>query len=96
MRRWRTLLPPPKALRQRHVRFDNIALVPGSLLPDLAAYQALANQLPQGEVLVVLPAAEGPGVRLLETAARSFRARGRHVRLIRARTSLRIEPKSKP
>jgi len=35
---------------------DNIALVPGDLLPYRKAWQQAANQLPDGAVLIVLPA----------------------------------------
>jgi hypothetical protein len=44
---------PPKALRK--ARLDNIAIVPASLLPYKAQYQAIANRLPTGGILVVLP-----------------------------------------
>lgn len=84
MRRWQTLLPPPKPLRRRQVTLDNIALVPGNLLPELARYQALANRLPRGEVLVVLPAQAGPSRHTFETAAQQFRSRGRRVTTITA------------
>ncbi len=46
---------PPKALRQSNVKLDNVALVPGSLLPFKNEYQQIANRLPKGEILIVLP-----------------------------------------
>lgn len=66
---------------------DNIALVPGNLLPELARYQALANRLPKGDVLVVLPDSDSASRHTLETAARQFRSRGRRVTTITAPTA---------
>ena len=42
---------PPARLQK--ARFDNIALVPASLLPFKAKYQPLANTLTAGSVLCV-------------------------------------------
>ena len=58
---------------------DNIALVPANLLPHKAQYQAIANRLPKGEVLIVLPDSDSNETRTLETAARLMRAKGRRV-----------------
>ncbi len=44
------LVEPPKAVRK--ARLDNIALVPASLLPKKGRYQTIANNLPQGGVLI--------------------------------------------
>ena len=41
---------PPKAVRR--ARLDNVALVPASLLPRKGKYQTIANNLPQGGVLI--------------------------------------------
>ena len=73
---------PPRALRK--ARLDNIAIVPGSLLPYRAAYQALANRLPPGDVLIVLPTdAAEPPASLARTRAQ-FEAKGHHVTTVRA------------
>ncbi len=45
---------PPRMMR--HAQKDNVALVPGSLLSQKAIYQHIANSLPRGAVLIVLPA----------------------------------------
>ena len=59
----------PRGVRGRAgVRVENLALVPASLLPHKKTYQALANQLPPGAVLVVLPTEEGAEKQLLENA----------------------------
>ena len=52
---WR-LKKPPAALRR--AKLDNLALVPGSLLPFKEAWQKLANELPEGTTLIILPAKE--------------------------------------
>jgi hypothetical protein len=43
---------PPRALRRPGVRLDNVALVPASLLPYKKEWQAVANGLPSGSVLL--------------------------------------------
>jgi hypothetical protein len=83
MSRW-YLHRPPQALRRRHVQLDNVALVPASLLPRKATYQALANTLPRGELLIVLPAANTQKQRTLQTVATLWRAKGRRVTTITA------------
>ena len=62
--------------RRRTPRLDNLALVPASLLPQKAVYQRLANQLPAGAVLVVLPTEDSPERRTLQEAAARLRAKG--------------------
>jgi hypothetical protein len=44
---------PPRMVR--HAKKDNAALVPGSLLSQKTIYQHIANSLPRGAVLIVLP-----------------------------------------
>jgi hypothetical protein len=44
---------PPRAIRHAHL--DNLALVPGSLLPYKREYPQLANNLPKGAILMILP-----------------------------------------
>ena len=79
----------PKALRRPQVQLDNITLVPAHLLPRKAEYQALANELPQGEVLLVLPPADSRERRTMQRVAQLFRAKGRHVTVL---TEERLEP----
>ena len=79
----------PRALRRPQVKLDNIALVPASLLPRKAEYQALANDLPQGEILLVLPPAESRERGTMERVAQLFRAKGRHVTVL---TEERLQP----
>ena len=77
------LAPPPTALRR--ARLDNLALVPGSLLPFKQEWQALANQLPAGATLIVLPASDGAARATLQKVSRSLRAKGHTVATIPAR-----------
>ena len=72
----------PRALRRPQVQLDNITLVPAHLLPRKAEYQALANQLPRGEVLLVLPPPDSRERGTMERVAQLFRAKGRHVTVL--------------
>ena len=72
----------PRALRRPQVRLDNLTLVPASLLPRKADYEAIADQLPRGEVLLVLPPADSPERTTMQRVAQLFRAKGRHVTIL--------------
>ena len=72
----------PRALRRPQVKLDNLTLVPASLLPRKADYEAIANDLPRGEVLLVLPPADSPERRTMQRLAQLFRAKGRHVTVL--------------
>ena len=69
----------PADRRRATVKVENLALVPASLLPHKATYQRLANQLPVGAVLVVLPAEDTPEKQTLQTAAARLLAKGHPV-----------------
>src|SRR3989442_15249977 len=66
---------PPARLQK--ARFDNIALVPASLLPFKAKYQPLANTLTAGSVLCI------PGTlrqqKIMVKVTNFFRQHGRQV-----------------
>jgi hypothetical protein len=72
----------PRALRRPQVRLDNLTLVPASLLPRKADYEAIANDLPRGEVLLVLPPIDSPERTTMQRVAQLFRAKGRHVTIL--------------
>jgi hypothetical protein len=74
----------PDGLRGTEVRLENVALVPASLMPHKRRYQALANDLPVGSILVVLPEEDSPERRLLEQTADRFRAKGHPVAVVTA------------
>jgi hypothetical protein len=79
----------PRALRRPQVRLDNLTLVPASLLPRKADYEAIADDLPQGEVLLVLPPLDSPERTTMQRVAQLFRAKGRHVTVL---TEERLSP----
>ena len=76
MRRYR-FTRPPSALRR--ARLDNVAIVPASLLPFKDQWQAIANGLPDGDVLLIVPPAMRPQRGMLERMAAGMRERGKHV-----------------
>jgi hypothetical protein len=79
----------PRALRRPQVQLDHLTLVPASLLPRKADYEAIANDLPRGEVLLVLPPADSPERNTMQRVAQLFRAKGRHVIIL---TEERLQP----
>ena len=58
---------PPLALRKG--KLDNLALVPGSLLPFKKEWQQLANSPPEGSTLIILPASDTRQRQTLEKVA---------------------------
>ncbi len=68
---------------RHHVKLDNIALLPASLLPFRDELQAIANTLPQGAVLFVVPDEDTP---IRESMRRrvvgQLRARGHRVTVV--------------
>ena len=79
----------PRALRRPQVRLDNLTLVPASLLRRKADYEAIADQLPRGEVLLVLPPPGSPERTTMQRVAQLFRAKGRRVTVL---TEERLRP----
>ena len=69
---------------RRPAALENLAPVPASLLPHKAIYQRLANQLPAGAVLVVLPDEDTPERRSLQEAAARLRAKGHAIATVPA------------
>ena len=74
---------PPQALRHSNVQLDNVALVPGSLLPFKNQYQAVANGLPKGGILIVLPQ-ELTSRRVFEKTAVQLKQKGKRIATISA------------
>lgn len=81
MRPHRLSYPPP-ALRR--AKLDNLALIPARLLPFKAEWQDVANSLPQGDVLVVLPENDRPARKSFELVATLLQAKGYRVTTIPA------------
>ncbi len=72
-----------QALRHAAIQRDNIALVPASLLPFEEEWRRIADGLPLGGVLVIVPAGDTPLHRILRTLAPHLHACGCHVTAIR-------------
>ena len=85
--------PPPQALRK--AKLDNLALVPASLLPYKEQWQQLANELPSGSTLIVLPTSETRQRQTLEQVASGLRAKGRMVAMVPALHFLPFLPRDR-
>ncbi len=73
---------PPESLRR--AKLDNLALVPGNLLPQKELWQKVANTLPEGGALIVLPT-DNPGQKqILLAVAKLLAQEGHQVRVISA------------
>ena len=72
----------PRVLRR--ATSDNLVLAPASLLPFKDQWQQLADELPAGSTLIILPAPGGPRNDVLERIAASFEAMGRTVKVLAA------------
>lgn len=85
MSRWRRyhFTGPPKQLRRPGVKLDNLALVPASLLPFKAQYQAIANDLPTGEMLIIRPVTE-KSRRVLDAVSDLLKAKGCRISMVPA------------
>lgn len=73
---------PPARLK--HARLDNLALLPGSMLSSIERYQALANELPDGGVLIVVPADNPKQKAALLVVAKLLSEQGHQVRVVTA------------
>jgi hypothetical protein len=73
---------PPAALRR--ATFDNLALVPGSMLPYMQACQETANCLPKGAVLIVLPQENEPQKQTMLLVAKLLSTEGHQVAVMSA------------
>jgi hypothetical protein len=80
VRRYRST-QAPRALRRTSVRLDNLILVPASLLPVKEDWQRIANGLPSGDMLLVVPRCDKPR-RVVAAVARRLRKRGRRIAVV--------------
>ena len=74
----------PRALRSKKVKLDNVALVPASLLPFKNQWQSLANQMPDGSILVCVPLKENKPRQPFLAVTRTLRDKGFKVRAVNA------------
>lgn len=70
----------------RRLRSENLTLVPASQLPFQDEWRRVANDLPAGSVLFVVPADETPIKRSMRSVARTLRRQGRRIAAIRSAT----------
>jgi hypothetical protein len=63
------------------VKFDRVALVPASLLPFGVHWTLLGNDLPHGEILIVLPD-HAKQQRVVRSVVAQLRETGRGVRIM--------------
>jgi len=82
---------PPRSLRK--AKLDNIAIVPASLLPFKEQYQQLANDLPDGDLLICVPRCGKAQRDILERAAAALRAKGWRVTTVSSE-KVRYQPSS--
>jgi hypothetical protein len=82
MRQLQRLTPPPSQVRR--ARKDNLALVPGSMLPYIASCQEAANRLPRNAVLIVVPEDHPVQKQALLQVARLLGKEGHQVRVMPA------------
>lgn len=78
----RRFAKPPRSLA--NAKLDNLTLVPASLLPFKREWQRLANELPQGGVLICVPTQEDKRRQTFIAVARRLRDKGMRVRAVSA------------
>jgi hypothetical protein len=79
------MMPPtPLPGTLQRTRFDALVLVPASLLSFKAQWQQMANELPVGSALIVLPSPDSRQREAVERIAASFEAMGRAVKTLPA------------
>ena len=74
------VVKPPRAIRK--ARFDNIALVPASLLFQKGRYQTIANNLPGEGVLICQTDKKERITSILDRVAVFFRQKGHVVKTV--------------
>lgn len=79
MNNYRFQRPPAVLLK---AKLDNIAIVPASMMVYKDKYQAFANNLPQGDILVILPQSETSTKKALQTVISMLKSKGRTVTTI--------------
>jgi len=73
-------MDPPAPLGR--ARLDNVALVPGNLLPYTKRWHQLAGELPQDELVIVLPENDSKQRKTLSTVADLLEKSGHHVTIV--------------
>jgi hypothetical protein len=81
-------ISPPAPLRR--AQLDNLAIVPGNLLPYKATWQEVANRLPREAILIVLPATNAVQKQTLLTVAKLLAHEGHQVRVVSSEEVARL------
>jgi hypothetical protein len=68
---------PPAAVRR--AKLDNVTLVPASLLPYKEVWQTIANDLPDGTILICIPTTNQSQRLILERVVSNLQHRGHRV-----------------
>jgi len=80
---YRFMKPPSVQLWRAHL--DNVALVPANLLPQIHRWHQLAGELPQDELVIVLPSHHGKQRKTIAQVATLLHADGHQVRVVQER-----------
>jgi len=73
-------IDPPAPLKR--AKLDNVALVPGNLLPYIKRWHQLAGELPKDELVIVIPEHDSKHKKTLTTVALLLKEAGHHVRVV--------------
>jgi hypothetical protein len=76
----RSFSTPPRAFKR--AKRDNLALVPGSMLPYMEQWQDMANELPVDGVLIVVPDGNVAQKTILLAIAKLLAREGHQVRVV--------------
>lgn len=71
---------PPASLRR--AKLDNLAVVLASMLPYKQQWQPVANALPAGSALIILPVGQSKQRQTLERVGQLLRAKGHRVTIL--------------
>ncbi len=71
----------PQVLQESRRRSGNTALIPASELANLQSWQNQAQQLPHGELLVVIPLGNAHLQKVSQRICMALRQQGRHPRV---------------
>ena len=74
----------PQAIRRPGVQLDNVALVPASLLPFKKEWQAVANGMPKGSVLLCSTSTNRRQRRILAQVSTYMKHKGHRVQTLPA------------
>jgi len=75
----RFMKPPAPVSR---AKFDYVALAPGNLVPYIKRWHQLAGELPQDELVIVLPENDSKQRKTLSTVAELLKKSGHHVHVV--------------